>query len=236
MKMQERELGPLTVRVVGEPDAKGPVVVLLHGFGAPGTDLVPLAQALSLPDDVRWVFPAAPIEMSSPMFHMESRAWWLIDMIALEAALASGATRDLSMGTPEGLPEARAQLLETLAAIDAELSPTKLVLGGFSQGAMLSLDAALEGATPLAGLALLSGTLLDEARWAAAAPKRAGLPTFISHGRQDPLLPFAASEAVQELLDAAGVPVEHIGFDGGHEIPPKVLMGLRAFLLRTLEL
>lgn len=237
--MRSQKLGPLDVRILGGSDREGggdgPVVVLLHGFGAPGDDLVPLWRALDVPSDVRWVFPAAPLTLPSMGFGMESRAWWLIDMLALEQAIARGEMRDLSKTMPDGLPDARRAMLEMLDALEAEMGPAPLVLGGFSQGAMLSLDVALHMERPLAALLLMSGTLLDESVWVPRMAARSGLPVLLSHGRQDPLLPFALSERLREHLTAAGLEVDHVPFNGGHDIPPPVIQGLERVLLRALS-
>src|SRR5207253_1309247 len=56
---------------------EGPIVILLHGFGAPGDDLVPLWRVLDVPRATRFLFPEAPISFS--MGFGESRAWWMID-------------------------------------------------------------------------------------------------------------------------------------------------------------
>lgn len=232
--MREARLGSLDVVITGGTDREGggdgPLVVLLHGFGAPGNDLVPLWRSVDVPRAVRFAFPAAPLVLPSTGFGMESRAWWMIDVMALERAIADGRQRDLSQETPEGLPEARARVLEMLDALDAELSPSKLVLGGFSQGAMLSLDVALHSERELAGLIHWSGTLLAEDEWIARMPARAGLPVLQSHGTMDPLLPFAMAEALRDRLAGAGLDVEFVEFRGGHEIPGRVLERFEAFL------
>ena len=63
--MNRTILGGLHAVVTGGTDGQGggdgPVVVLLHGFGAPGDDLVPLTRFLAVPRAVRFVFPAAPL-------------------------------------------------------------------------------------------------------------------------------------------------------------------------------
>lgn len=235
--MRETQLGPLDVRITGGEDREGggdgPVVVLLHGYGAPGDDLVPLWRSVDVPDSVRWVFPVAPLALPSMGFGMESRAWWLIDVLAIEQAIAEGRSRDLSKERPDGLVEARAMVLEMLDALEAELSPSALILGGFSQGAMLSLDATLHSERAIAGLVHLSGTLLNEAEWTERMPTRAGLSVLQSHGTSDPLLPFAMAEKLSQRMGSAGMNVDFLPFGGGHEIPPPVLSRLEAFLRKT---
>jgi len=226
--MRTQVFGPLTCRVVGGTDreggGEGPVVVLLHGYGAAGDDLVGLARVLDVPREVRFVFPHAPLSLAGGM--MDSRAWWPIDLMALEAALASGNARDLRSDVPDGLPEARAALSACLDAITAALKPSVLVLGGFSQGAMLATDLALHDDRPLGALALMSGTFLSEQAWCPRFVSRAGLPTLISHGSHDPLLPFAASVELKDALIEAGWKVAFVPFRGQHEIPPMVLQAL----------
>src|SRR5262245_56512134 len=129
----------LTVRIVGPQHAW--TAVRLHGFGAPGDDLVPLAGALDVL--MRFVFPAAPLELSG--LYGDSRAWWLFDLEQLEEELRRGTPRDRSDEVPEGLPAARTQLTRLLDQLQARYSipDDRLVIGGFSQGAMLALDVAL---------------------------------------------------------------------------------------------
>ncbi|HBQ19763.1 MAG TPA: hypothetical protein DEF51_54430 [Myxococcales bacterium] len=236
-RMRTTKLGPLDVVIAGGPDREGggdgPVVVLLHGFGAPGTDLVPLWRALDVPREVRFVFPAAPLTLPAMGFGVESRAWWMIDMVALERAIATGQERDMSTERPDGLLDARAQVLEMLDALDAELSPRGLVLGGFSQGAMLSLDVALHTDRALDGLVLMSGTLINEAEWAPRMKSRAGLRVLQSHGRRDPLLPFSMAERLRALMTDAGLEVDFVPFGGAHEIPGGVLEGLQSAIRRA---
>jgi phospholipase/carboxylesterase len=229
------KLGGLSVRLVGGPDGDGggdgPLVVLCHGFGAPGDDLVPLWRVLDVPREVRFVFPEAPLSLPELGPH-GARAWWRIDVEAMARAQMEGRPRDRSQELPEGLEEANRLVNDLLDAVERELGVAgeRLVLGGFSQGAMVSCDVALTSERPLAGLALLSGTLLARARWQAGAPGRASLPILQSHGRQDPLLPFDAAERLRDLMRGAGCDVQWIEFNGGHEIPSGVLSGLGDFL------
>jgi phospholipase/carboxylesterase len=90
----------------------------------------------------------------------------------------------------------------------------------------VSCDVALCSTRALAGLILMSGTLLAQERWQAGAPGRADLRILQSHGRQDALLPFDAATRLRDLLRAAGCDVPWIEFNGGHEIPAGVLAGV----------
>ena len=234
--MQELELEGLRVRLTGGDDGRGggegPMIVLLHGYGAPGDDLVPLAAALRAPAHTRFVFPAAPIRLAGAFAYGDSRAWWHLDEAALERAMRTGRPRDLRGELPAELPEARARVLALLDALDA---PPATVLGGFSQGAMLSCDVALHSERPLAGLVMLSGNYLSERSWAPRMAARAGLRALQSHGRGDSLLGIDGATSLRDALVAAGWRLDWVEFDGGHEIPPAVVSALEQFLSEALS-
>lgn len=238
-------LGPLEARVLQPAGTARPelVVVLCHGFGASATDLVPLAsevlgRAPALGDKVRFVFPAAPLALGGP-FGGEARAWWPIDFEAHMALRASGPEGRAALRTraPEGLAQARRQLAACVEAVaqTSGLAPNRIVLGGFSQGAMVSCDLALRQDEAPAALVLFSGTLLAETEWRTRAPRRKGLSVLQSHGRQDPLLPFADAVALEKLLQEAGLEVDFLAFDGPHTIPEEALDRLGALLLSLLD-
>jgi len=110
-----------------------------------------------------------------------------------------------------------------------------VVLGGFSQGAMVASDVAFRSTAHLTALVLLSGTPVDEAAWRRGYAARRGLPVFIAHGRDDAVLPFNGSERMQRDLAAAGLRVTWVPFDGGHEIPAEVVIALSQFLRAVRE-
>jgi phospholipase/carboxylesterase len=212
------DLAGLTTHIVGDTGA-ATTCVLLHGFGAPGDDLLGLSEMIDAP--VRFVVPAAPLELGG--LYGDSRAWWLIDLARLEDDLRRGAPRDRRDEVPDGLQEARAQLIQLLDELERRLPPGPLVLGGFSQGAMLALDVALHRNAPPAGLVLMSGTMLAESTWQPRMASLAGVPVVLSHGRADGLLPFGTAELLRDRLTAAGALVDWQPFPGGHEIPPPAL-------------
>ena len=221
--------GPLVGHWVGDKDGSGPIVVLLHGFGAPGTDLVPLARELRLPDRFRFLFLQAPLTMPPPF--TDGRAWWMVDVGRFQMALMTGQLEPLERETPDGLSEARAQLAEAFEALRASQPRAALVLGGFSQGSMLALDHALYVDTPLEALVLMSSTLIHRDGWLPRMPDRKGLKVFQSHGQQDPILPFVQAQKLRGHLEDAGFDVTWHPFSGQHQIPTEVLQHLHAFLL-----
>jgi len=235
--MQPPRIGALRVRAASGADERdGPAILLCHGFGAPGDDLVSLARVVDAGRDVRWFFPEAPIALDLG-WGMTGRAWWDIDIERMQRLLLTGQAHRLAEETPPGLAEARAALEATIAALEQDhgVRRDRLIIGGFSQGAMLATEVALHAppAAPFAGLAILSGTLISADRWAEAA--RAVGPTIHAlqtHGRRDPLLPFAAAESLRALLEGAGAEVEWAPHGGAHEIPEGALDRLGRFARR----
>ena len=143
--------GELEVHVV-QPDA-GPrpplLVVFNHGYGASGEDLVPFVPELlereSRLRSVRFAFPAAPLSMGDAGWG-DARAWWPLDWVKLSTLSRTPAGREqLRNEVPEGLGSARRKLQGAIEALLAGtgLGPERVVLGGFSQGAMLATDLAL---------------------------------------------------------------------------------------------
>lgn len=189
------------------------VVVLMHGYGAPGDDLVGLGEELARSVPARFVMPAAPrVWMGGP----PGRAWFERDPALVGEQLPS-ASRAV-----EGV-------LSTLA--DQGVARDRVVLAGFSQGAMMALERALRGPEPPRAVVMLSGGLprgmseseLDFARLS-------GVPVFVSHGREDALLPFSRAEQLAARAEEAGARVTFVPFDGGHSIPAIVRAELAAFL------
>jgi phospholipase/carboxylesterase len=222
-----QHLGQWQCRIVDGATVRGNpavVVVLCHGFGAPGDDLVPLAQwlldgAAGELDRVRFVFPEAPLEVD-PEIMPDARAWWPIDFAELERAVLYGEVRDLRARTPQLLPARRREfiaLIEALGADDATHRP-RLVIGGFSQGAMLATDTALHWHGAIDGLIIWSGTIINESEWRQCLANRQPIPVVQSHGTADPLLAFLLAEELRDALAGAGWPVEFVSFPGQHTI------------------
>ena len=116
-----------------------------------------------------------------------------------------------------------------------KLPLSRVLLGGFSQGAMLATDVALRLEEAPLGLVALSGTLLVEDVWAPKAKARAGLHVFQTHGRNDPILSFLAATWLHELFVSSGMQVELHPFDGGHTIHPDAMVKLGEFIARRVN-
>lgn len=240
MNSQTLRLGQLRCRVIdGLAPGQKPemIVVLCHGFGASGDDLVPFGPELldhspELASRVQFLFPEAPLDLGD-VGMPGGRAWWHLDMAKLQMAVLTGITRDLRAEQPEGLADARERLQALLCewSEKAGLPLSRFVLGGFSQGSMLATDVTLHMDENPAGLIVLSGTLLNEDVWRKLAPRRSGLNVFQSHGTEDPILPFKCAELLRDMLQDAGAKVDFTSFPGGHGIPMPVFRKVASTLI-----
>lgn len=212
--------GLQVIEVEGDPE--GLTFLFLHGFGANGLNLLSLSTLHTTSPRPTWLFPDGPLEVPfSPSY--TGRAWFPLRLSATEPG---GSPLDL---LPEAvLAEARAPLVRLLHEL--EVPRSRLLLGGFSQGAVVAADLLLREKERVAGLAFLSGTLVCERLWRERAPLHRGTPFFQSHGLYDPLLPIGRAERVATLFQEAGWEGSCLRFPGGHEIPHEVLSPLRTFL------
>ncbi|HEY2902473.1 MAG TPA: hypothetical protein VGL59_17955 [Polyangia bacterium] len=233
MPVTTTTIGGLEVRMVdtsGDPRAPSaaaaPVVVLLHGFSMAADDLAPFGASLGVA--ALFLFPEGPVDLQPR--GLRGRAWWMIDVAGRDAAVAGGVDRDLGDENPPGLPAARRVLAALVGEVRARWPGRPLFLGGFSQGAILSLDLVLASRPALAGLILLSSGRVTAAAWASLMENVRGLRMFQSHGRADRELSFAAAQSLAVQLAAAGADHTFLPFDGGHEIPLPVLRALKRFI------
>lgn len=203
-------------------DPSGPVknlIVLLHGFGADNADLASLARVVDSQEKTQWCFPNAPhVVPLGP--HMTGRAWFPLRLAELEIQGV-----DFTQVTPEGMERAVDQVLKAVEFLKTKykLEWNQIVIGGFSQGAMIAMAVALKAPSNFAGVTLFSGSLVDEPKIRDLAKLHKSLKFFQSHGMNDPMLPFALAERLDATLNESGLDGMLYSFRGGHEIPPSVL-------------
>jgi len=223
------KIGPLeTIDFpIESPEA---LVVCCHGYGADAADLAPLALEIPTKRRLRWVFPEAPEPLgSNPM--AGGRQWFPIDEEALLQAQVMGKHRDFGEAHLPGISEAA----KAVQGLIDETGLKKVLLGGFSQGSMVAVEAALAGSAAPIGVFILSGNLVDRDGTQQRAPKRSGTPFFQTHGEQDPILGFDGAKQLTDALTDAGWKGELRPFQGGHGIPPDALTALGAFMDTVLE-
>lgn len=224
-------------------------VVLCHGYGAPGHDLlgVVVEWIESLGNDasrIRFVCPIAPLTLAE-LGMPDARAWWPLNMARLMEAVQAKRFDELHRQEPPGIAEAR-RSLETVIekvvqditrkeAVPGEAAP--LALGGFSQGAMLTMDTTLRGSIPKPGLLMqFSGTVVCQPSWEAAMVERlSDVRVYQSHGSVDPILPFESAKHLRDLLNAAEADSQFHEFVGPHTIDSQSIVDTAGELKKLLE-
>ena len=213
-------------------EARSGLVILNHGFGASGDDLVDIGAMLMDESEViaakfRFVFPEAPIDLG-PMGMPGGRAWWPINMAQLAEINQAQDYSELTRISPPGMPEATSLLAAAVQEMRTtyRVAEDYIVLGGFSQGAMISTHLTLSTGFRPALLALFSGTLLCRDEWTRLAIAHPHCSVLQSHGFEDPILPFGAATELSQMLKDAGFTVDFVSFHGGHTIPMNVLQKL----------
>lgn len=200
-------------------------VVICHGYGASYEDLAPLSGEWmrvlgDQADQYRFVFPDAPnslAELGMP----EGRAWWPINMMQMAEMMQTSQFDQLHDHEPPGIENVREMLCETVNAVKQEIDgdSTPLILGGFSQGAMLALDSSLRGPIdPPKVLIQFSGTVVCRPQWEASIDRLENTYVFQSHGTIDPILPYTSAITLHEIFEAGGIQNEFHSFVGPHTI------------------
>ncbi|PAY18076.1 lysophospholipase [Rhodopirellula sp. SM50] len=230
---RKQRYGSLDSYVIDAGQAQTPaaLVILCHGYGAPGSDLVGIAGewAETLGESAerfRFIFPIAPHSLDE-LGLPSGRAWWMLNMARMMDAIQAQQFDELHHETPPGLEESRRALSQLVNAAREELAEQRgcdvdairFALGGFSQGAMLAMDTALRGPIPAPELLIqFSGSVVCQSEWTESLSRLQKTRVYQSHGTQDPILPFQSAERLRDLLLAADVDLEFHPFFGPHTI------------------
>lgn len=195
------------------------LVVLLHGYGADGADLLGLADPLGphMPG-VAFIAPDAPERCTgNPMGFQWFPIPWIDGSSEEEAETGmAAAVADLDAW------------LDTLLAEEG-LGADRLILFGFSQGTMMALHVAPRRAKAIAGIVGFSGRLLQPEALADEIVNRP--PVLLVHGDADDVVPPDSLPAAAAALQEAGVDVYvHIMKGTGHGIAPDGLSVALAFI------
>jgi len=200
------------------------LVILLHGYGADGNDLLGLADPLGehMPDTV-FVAPDAPDKCSGNPFGYE---WFPIPWLdgSSEEAAAEGMARSVT--------DLNGFIDQTMK--DESVTSAETILLGFSQGTMMSLHIAPRRAEPVAGVVGFSGRLLDPENLAANVVSRP--PVLLIHGDQDQMVPVESLPAAADALVAAEFEVyTHISKGTAHGIAQDGLGVALQFMVEKLN-
>ena len=201
-----------------DPERPYPLVVLLHGFGASMRDLVGLSPSIDR-SGYLYIFPNAPIEMTIG-YGMMGYAWTTIG--------------------PGSSPDEAARAEAMLEALVEEVGQRygvgegRMVLGGFSQGGMMTYRYGMPNPELFAGLVVLSGGVNGQDELRDRLPAHRDQPIFISHGTEDGVIPVEEARRSLRFLKEEGYTPEYREYSIGHEIGHEVVQDLREWIRRIL--
>ncbi|MDP8967248.1 MAG: phospholipase [Actinomycetota bacterium] len=198
------------VHIVREPagEAQG-ALILLHGRGADEHDLLSLVDVLDPERQLVGVTPGAPLPGPGGA---GGRWWYMVPRVGYPDPRTFHASYAHLTGFLDGWLEERA------------IPWSRAVIGGFSMGCVMSYATALGPGRPSpAGILAMSGFIPTVEGWDAELDTRAGLPVFVTHGAQDPVISVDFARRARRLLEAASLAVEYHEHDGGHQLDPRTL-------------
>jgi len=203
--------------IPAKTDPPAGAAILLHGWGAYGRDLIPLAEALQLPQ-LRYVALEGKIDV--PMTGGYGKGWF--EFPPTEAA-------------PEEIASSRKQIVNAIDQLVTEGIPQeKIFLMGFSQGGSMALNTLVKGERKVGAVVVMSGFFLDQESLKQKDTLPADVPIFAGHGTYDNLVPLhLAKESILSLNDA-GFSVEWHEYPCEHRIMVEELQDIRTFLDKVL--
>lgn len=200
-------------------------VIWLHGLGADGNDFVPIIPELKLTGEfgVRFVFPNAPSIPVTINNGFIMPAWY--DIKAMDV--------DRHVDREQLLASARRTQDLVDREIERGISPSRIVLAGFSQGGAVVYEAALTYGQTLAGLIALS-TYMPTADSLQVNGVQQQLPILVAHGDRDPVVPEALGKQAVAALQDKGLAADYRSYPMEHAVCPAEIADIAAFLQRVL--
>jgi len=193
-------------------------LIWLHGLGATCEDFVPWVPELrdlsGLP--LRFVFPQAPLRPVTINNGYVMPAWF--DISSLDKS---------GLIDPAGISTS-VQQINALIQHEKERGFThnKIIVAGFSQGAVIALSTLMTDPEKLAGAIALSGFLPTNTQW--PSPHRP--PIFMGHGMRDEIVPYAYGKAAAEMLIQADYPLSWHTYPMSHSVCEQEVRDLAVWL------
>ena len=190
----------------------------MHGRGADEHDLAPLLQGLDPDGNLLGVLPRGPLALPPG-----GRHWYVL--------------REVGSPDRETFLQTFALLSDWLDGVlaEKEITPDRLVVGGFSQGAVMAYSLGLAAGRPRpAGILAFSGFIPRVDGFELDLDGRTGLPVSISHGSLDPIISVEFARQARTRLEAAGLAVRYREDPVPHTIAPGALAQAKEVLAEAL--
>ena len=212
-------------RTGGDPEL---AVIWLHGMGVDNTDFAPFPdEILGFDGPVcRFILPNAPMREMSMHPGYPLRAWYDVPGRSID-----------ENEDARGIRESAKRVAQLIDEIEAQGVPrSRIVLGGFSQGAAISLFAGLRMERPIGGVAALSGYLPLAGRlFSEATPGGRRTPIFMAHGEFDSVVPPVMAARSAEVISQVDPAMIARTYPMDHELCQEEMHDLAAFLRNIAE-
>ncbi|KAI8905944.1 putative acyl-protein thioesterase-1 [Gorgonomyces haynaldii] len=202
-------------------------IIFLHGLGDSGHGWEPVGEMLKHEfPQVKWIFPHAPSIPITLNGGMRMPGWY--DIYDLS---------DRQQEDEQGLLNTQQAIQRLLHEESKLVPPSRIILGGFSQGAATTLLASLTHDTKLGGFIGLSGYLPLASKASELDNKiNHETPYFLGHGTHDPVVSFQWGQKSKEKLETLGKKLEFHAYPGmQHSTCPQEFQDLSAFISRILQ-
>jgi len=202
-------------------------IIWLHGLGADGGDFLPLAEQMTLPVAVRYIFPHAPEQAVTINGGYVMRSWYDIVSDNIEQRADVAGIRQSQLAIEQLITQEKQR----------GIAAKHIFLAGFSQGGAVVLHTGLRQQEALGGIIALStylpmpSFLADEYSATAAAQT----PIFMAHGRQDPIVPYALGKQSKEKLQEINCAVEWHEYAMPHSVCPAEIADIEHWLTQQLR-
>lgn len=186
------------------------VIIILHGLGANAHDFVPLVSELNLNKSFKFIFPDAPTRPITLNGGFNMQAWYDISELSIKASAT-----DIY-----GINQSVLQIEELInQQIELGFKSEQIVLGGFSQGGVMSCITAINTKHKLSGVLVLSG-YLPEIDLNLKGGINETTKFLICHGSSDQVVNYSAGVGAYERLLASGYNVTFKSYNMGHFVHP----------------
>lgn len=201
------------VRLPKTSNIKNKALILLHGVGSDENALFKLAD--QLPGDFFIITPRAPLTLSPGHY-----AWYNVDFSSGQPAI--NVQEEVS---------ARTRINTFIHSIKQRYHFDEIYLGGFSQGAIMSISMGLTNPSAVKGILLLGGRILNEIKpLVATGIELKHLKVFLAHGRQDKTLPIHYARETRAYLESLHVQLSYHEYDMAHQVTDAVLKDINDWL------
>ena len=222
-QIQGKTLHYITIEPEGyDPSRTYPMIILLHGFGAHMGDLASLAPQID-PTGYVYIFPNAPIPFE----------------------IGAGAT-GYGWTYPRRRPQERRRADDVDSGVDMLATLVKevtthyqtdtgqIILGGFSQGGMMTYRYGLPNPDMFKGLVVLSGVAPDADTMRDRLPEDREQPIFVAHGTADMVIEVQMARDTRDFLETEGYTPEYHEYSMAHEISQQAIDDLSAWIHKVL--